>query len=330
MPCKAGWSRGMCDNPQLVIDGSVGLRPLHHALRIVEDIAGMTPQLHQDVITTSLAVTGDKALSGGFRETGFHAVAIGIPQQELICGLKVAEPAIGIAKAVRSQGHGIPEVGVTVGAEGDARHVTGRRMLGSRQAVGIHKMRAGRAATGGQPVHLSGEISERSSVATGQRGGAVIGAVNKHGFEQLPPWIALAGADADLGRLHGRVLPGNPHWCVERILLRHNEGGDELLGAGDLARLIGILLEDGAPGPRIDQDRRSGVNRRCIGGPEGSRGFRSNDHSLLRGLAVRNRCVLLGGLVEGTACEKTTNKKGERKTVSGHPSSVAAKQGWAS
>lgn len=123
-------------------------------------------------------------------------------------------------------------------------------------------------AADGQAIHLPGKATKASGMRTGERGGAIVRAMDQHGTQELTARIALTSPDPDLCRLYRRILSGDANRCVERILFGDNQGRHELLSAGDLTQFIGILLVERPAGPGIDENRRDGMDRRGIRGPE--------------------------------------------------------------
>lgn len=129
-------------------------------------------------------------------------------------------------------------------------------------------MGTGGPAAGGQAIHLPGKATKASGMRTGERGCAIIRAMDQHSTQELAAWIALTSPDPDLCRLYRRILSGDANRCVERILFCDNQGCDYLLRAGDLTLFIGILLVERPAGPSVDENRRDGMDRRGIRGPD--------------------------------------------------------------
>ena len=129
-------------------------------------------------------------------------------------------------------------------------------------------MGTGGPATHGQAIHLPGKATKASGMRTGKRGGAIIRAMDQHSTQKLATWIALTSPDPDLCRLYRRILSGDADRGVERILFGYNQGCHELLSAGHLTRFIGILLVERPAGSGVDENRRDGMNRRGIRGPD--------------------------------------------------------------
>ena len=106
--------------------------------------------------------------------------------------------------------------------------------------------------------------------------------MNQHRPQELAPRVALPGTDPDLGRLDHGILAGHTDRVIERILFRHNQGCQDLLGAGDLTRFVGIFLVERPAGAGVDEDRRDSADQRGIRRPKGSCGIRRNHHRLAR------------------------------------------------
>jgi hypothetical protein len=132
----------------------------------------------------------------------------------------------------------------------------------------IHEMGTSGPAALGQAIHLPGKATKASGMGTGERSGAIVRAMDQHGTQELAAGIALTSPDPDLCRLYRRILSGDADRGVERILFGYNQGCHELLSAGHLTRFIGILLVERPAGSGVDENRRDGMNRRGIRGPD--------------------------------------------------------------
>ena len=284
----------------------------------------MASQLDEDQFPASFAVAADQALSGRFGVAGLHPVEERGAQEKTVGGIEETELPVGIVEAVGTHRHRLAEIGIAVGAEGDTGHVARGGVLPGGQPVRVHKVGGVRPASRCQPVHLHSECTGASGMGTGERCGAVVRALHHHRPHELASRIALADAEPELGRLHHRVLTGDGHLFIERILLGHDQRGEQLLGACHLTRLVGVFLVEGPAGACVDQDGRSGQNGRRVRRPDRVGCLRRHLGDRRGGSRgpLRSR-----GFVEGATGEKEGGdaKTGKKEFCHpGHPNNVPA------
>ena len=166
--------------------------------------------------------------------------------------------------------------------------VAGRRDLGQVPGSGhvaviiqpVHtaKIGVGAAQFSGplvHPGHKGGQVAPRS--VAGHRAGGIVGAGHDHPVQQVDPAHRLPDPQAhgaavgvlDVGKLLGQA-GGHCNGLLQvQAALQIEQGGHHLGQAGDVAGLVGVLLQDGLAGVQIEQIDRffriRGCDRHGIG-----------------------------------------------------------------
>jgi hypothetical protein len=95
--------------------------------------------------------------------------------------------------------------------------------------------------------------------------------MDEHDLEEIEAAESFSGLDAELDGLAPGIAGIDADGVVEVAGLGYNEAGEEFLGAGGGAMLIGVFLVEDLPGAGIEDDDGCGVGERdAIGARVGS------------------------------------------------------------
>ncbi len=242
--------------------------PEEEGFRVVEDMSCFAAELDEDEFASANGGTADQAAPGGEGEAGFHARVDGGFFQEVVGGLEGGDTSGVMAEEDLLEGGHPADFGVAVGAECDAGHVAGGGVLVGGKAVGIAEEGGAGTEGVGHTVHLGGKGFFASGMIACERGGGIVAAFDHDDLEELATGVAFACAQTEFGGFDAGVFGGDGDEAVEVFAFGDDEGGEEFLGAGDLARFVGIFLIENPSASGVNADGGFGVNGGSGCGPE--------------------------------------------------------------
>ena len=260
--------RGLGVHQLPVVEG--GEHPVQHLGALAVDVVQVRPQHHQAVGVALALGKRDEAAARQGGEAGLHPPDV-VP---VICVLRVdhqvggADLPLGRVEVGGRQGVGdglgdlhVPGLGVA------GRRDLGQIPGGGHVAVIVQPVHAaeggvGAAQFGGPLVHLghkSGQVPRRH--IAGHRTGGIVGAGHDHPVQQVDPAHRLPDPQAhgaavgvlDVGKLLGQAGGHRDGLLQVQAALQIEQGGHHLGQAGDVAGLVGVLLQDGLAGVQVEQ-----------------------------------------------------------------------------
>jgi len=99
--------------------------------------------------------------------------------------------------------------------------------------------------------------------------------VDEEDIQEIASGVTVAWLDVEHGGFHPGIAFDDADDFVEIAVFGNDEGGEEFLGTGDGATLVGIDFEEDLAGGGVEEDGGAGANRGWGGeyGIEGKSGW---------------------------------------------------------
>ena len=261
-----------------VVEG--GEHPVQQLGALAVNVVQVRPQHHQAVGVALVFRKGDEAPSRQGGKAGLHPTdvipvigVLGVEHQVGGLDLPFGGVEVGGRQGVGDGLGDLHVLGLGVAGRGDLGQVPGSGHVAVIiQPVHTAKIGVGAAQFGGplvHPGHKGGQVAPRS--VAGHRAGGIVGAGHDHPVQQVDPAHRLPDAQPDgravgvldVGEFLGQAGGHRDGLLQVQAALQIEQGGHHLGQAGDVAGLVGVLLQDGLAGVQVKQiDRFFGIGGR--------------------------------------------------------------------